>query len=36
MAIDNSLKNIFAVSELRTRVLFTLALLLVSPEMMRR
>jgi preprotein translocase subunit SecY len=27
MAIDNSLKNIFAVSELRNRVLFTLALL---------
>src|SRR5437764_1271982 len=29
MAIDNSLKNIFAVSELRNRVLFTLALLFV-------
>jgi preprotein translocase subunit SecY len=27
MALDNSLKNIFAVSELRNRVLFTLALL---------
>ena len=30
MAFDNSLKNIFAVSELRNRVLFTLALLVVS------
>jgi preprotein translocase subunit SecY len=29
MALDNSLKNIFAVSELRNRVLFTLALLFV-------
>src|SRR5215467_1079471 len=29
MAVDNSLKNIFAVSELRNRVLFTLALLFV-------
>jgi preprotein translocase subunit SecY len=27
MALDNSLKNIFAVSELRNRVLFTLGLL---------
>src|SRR5882757_5795527 len=27
MALDNSLKNIFAVSELRNRILFTLALL---------
>ncbi|HET6958111.1 MAG TPA: preprotein translocase subunit SecY [Vicinamibacterales bacterium] len=29
MAVDNSLKNIFAVTELRNRVLFTLALLFV-------
>src|SRR3954464_12095732 len=29
MAVDNSLKNIFAVSELRNRVLFTLGLLFV-------
>src|SRR5438309_2548996 len=29
MAVDNSLKNIFAVSELRNRILFTLALLFV-------
>src|SRR5438128_956313 len=29
MALDNSLKNIFAVSELRNRVLFTLGLLFV-------
>src|SRR5437868_7067682 len=29
MAVDNSLKNIFAVSELRNRILFTLGLLFV-------
>src|SRR5215831_10203278 len=29
MAVDNSLKNIFAVTELRNRVLFTLGLLFV-------